>query len=274
MQLGEQQLGQGNIHAAIQMYEKAASLDPNNRAIDYFLGELYIQDKQFEIGIQHLRQMESPGWEYAPAEAALGAALYLQGDQAADPMERALLYVQAEEHLLRALEVDAAMLNLQGVSVQELLGGLYKRQKRIAKAVECYEEARKITPQSADIIVQLALLYFMAGNVKEAHHYFEQVETQTAAALVQNPRSEQAQIDHFIAVLALGNGRAAAADLELISKQAQVDSTLPSILERLQRFKDAPQPPDAIDQYINRIQQMIAAAIPGGAMAAQPVASP
>jgi tetratricopeptide (TPR) repeat protein len=114
-------LEQGHVRGAIQMYEKAFALDPNNRATHYFLGELYIQDMQFDAGIQHLQELFSSDLEYTPAEAALGLAFYLQSDQVKQPTERALLYVQAEERLLQALQTDPKTLALRGTSVRALL---------------------------------------------------------------------------------------------------------------------------------------------------------
>ncbi len=255
-QLGQQQLEQGNIRGAIQMYEKAFALDPNNRATHYFLGELYVQEKEFDAGIQHLQELFSSGLEYAPAEAALGLAFYLQGDQVKQPTERALLYVQAEERLLQALQKDSAALDLHGMSVQAMLGGLYKRQGRVDQAIARYEEARKITPQNAEPVVNLALLYFMRGNLKASRLYFEQVESSTAETLTQNPLDEAARIDHLKATLALSKTEAALRDLDFIEQHVGMPSELASLLDDLNRLKRSPQPPQVIDQFIDRLEKV------------------
>src|SRR5262249_39020616 len=148
MQLGEQQLERHNLKAALQMYKQAFDLDPTNRATNYFLGELYVQDKQLEQGIAHLNRALSASSviEYAPAEAALGYALRVQAERATDPNRRDELYAESEERFLRALQSDPAALDINGESIQAVLGGLYKRQGRIDKAIYRYEEALKVTP--------------------------------------------------------------------------------------------------------------------------------
>lgn len=253
-QLGEQQLARGNIRGAIQLYEKALTLDPNNRATNYFLGELYIEDRQFEAGIRHLQQIISADMEYAPAEAALGLALYLQGDQVLDRSDRALLYVQAEERLLQALHVDPTALDLYGESIQAALGGLYKRQGRVEQAIARYEEALKITPHAEEPILNLAILYLIQGNLGKALPYFERIENSTATTLSLNPLDEAARIAHLKASIVLGKIQEATTDLSFITQQFKTANTLLPLLDDLNRFKHSPQPPTSIDRLIEQLQ--------------------
>jgi tetratricopeptide (TPR) repeat protein len=252
MQLGEHQLSQGNLRGAIQMYEKAAALDPNNRATQYFLGELYVQDDQLGTGIQHLRETLSADLPYAPAEAALGLGLYLQGDQAIDPTERALLYVQAEQYLLAALHTDSTALDLLGTSIQAILAGLYKRQGRIDQAIALYTEAHKITPHDADSIINLAILNTMRGKSPEAQPYFEQIAASTATALVQNAFDEEARINHLLATLALGHTADALADLEIVLRQVKMEKVLAALRDDLNRLKRSPQPPPGVELILEQ----------------------
>ncbi len=256
-QLGQQQLELSNVRGAIQMYEKAFALDPNNRATHYFLGELYIQERQFDAGIGHLQALFASDFNYAPAEAALGLALYLQGDQVNQPTERALLYVQAEERLLQALQADSTAMNLGGTSVQAMLGGLYKRQGRIDQAIARYEAARNSTPQSTTPIANLAVLYFMKGNWQAARPYFEQIKRSSAETLIQNPRDQGAHADHLKAAVALGDDVAITHDLEFIEQHTGTANELAALLDDLNRLRHSPQPPPSIDEVIVRLEKAV-----------------
>ncbi len=147
MQLGEQQMSRRNIKGALQMYGRAFVLDSNNQATNYFLGELYVRDNQLTQGMTHLQRVLAADPAFAPAEAALGLALRLQGDQAVDPNQRAMLYVQAEQRLLQALQTDPTVLDIYGEPIQAILGSLYERQGRLEQARHHYAEARKLSPQ-------------------------------------------------------------------------------------------------------------------------------
>jgi tetratricopeptide (TPR) repeat protein len=256
VQLGEQQLQRRNIKSAIQCYQKAFELDPENQATNYSLGELYIQDKQIERGIHHLRLAIGPDFDYAPAEAALGLAYRIQGDQATDTKQRALLYAQAEEFLLRALQIDPTALDIYGEPVQAGLGALYKRQGRVEQAIQHYEEARKITPQKSYPINNLAILYYMQGNLDQARLYFEDVVNRANDSLKHNPSDYWARFDHMTAELALDNSHMALDDLNVIAQQVKTSVPLESALGDLRRLKASPQPPKDIDQIISRMESL------------------
>lgn len=256
LQLGEQQLERRNVKSAIQCYRRAFELDPENRATNYYLGELYIQDKQLERGIDHLKQAIGPDFDYAPAEAALGLAYRLQGDQTTDPDRRNTLYVQAEESLLLALQVDPTALDINGESVQAGLGALYKRWGEVEQAIVHYEEARKITPQKSYPIVNLAILYYMQGNLPQARLYFEDVVTRANDTLKHNPSDYWARFDHMTAQLALGESRLAMDDLNVIAQQVKTAAPLETALGELRRLKSSPHPPQDIDQVITRVETL------------------
>jgi tetratricopeptide (TPR) repeat protein len=257
MQLGEQQLESRNIKAALRVYREAYDLDPENRAINYFLGELYIQDREIEKGIHHLELALSGGEDYAPAEAALAYALRLQGDRAKDPVERNLRYSEAEHRFLKALKSDPAVRDINGESVYGVLGGLYKRQNRIADAIRCYEEAARITPQSTYPVVNLAMLLFMDGRLDEAKEYFRRSAAMSSRLLEANPADYWTRLDLTTAQLVLGQVDEAKRNLTSATRQLQSVSPLEIFLGDLHRLRNAPQPPPDIDQIIDTVQQAI-----------------
>src|SRR5260221_595773 len=89
-QVASDALDRGNHHGALQLYEQAHQLDPNNQATSYFLGELYVEENQIEKGVQFLEQALTSA--YAPAEAAIGRALVMKAAQTKDIDEQDILY--------------------------------------------------------------------------------------------------------------------------------------------------------------------------------------
>ncbi len=263
MQLGEQQLEQRNIRGALQMYQRAAALDPDNGAVNYFLGELYIQDKQLAKGIDHLQRSLASDADYAPAEAALGLALRLQGDQASDPAERDILYAKAEERLLKALQIDSTALDIHGEPVQAAMGALYKRQGRLDQAIVHYEEARQLMPFKSYPVTNLAILHFRQGDSAKALTFFDQVSSMATRTLEANPQEYWARLDRMTAALALGKPDAAMTDLQVVLQQMTTAGPLESALGEITRMKNAPQPLQNADPIISALNDAIKLLKPG-----------
>ncbi len=203
-----------------------------------------------------LKKAIGPDFDYAPAEAALGLAYRLQGDQATDPRQRELLYSQAKTSLLQALQIDPTALDIHGEPVQAGLGALYKREGQVAQAIQYYEEARKITPQKSYPIVNLAILYYMQGDLDQARVYFEDVLSRANDALKHTPSDYWARFDRMTAELALGDSRSVREDLNVISQQLKTAGPLDSALGELRRLQSSPQPPQDIDNVIARLEAL------------------
>ena len=258
MQLGEQQLTRHNDRGALQMYEQAYRLDPDNGAVSYFLGELYVKNRQLEQGIDYLQRSLVSDADYAPAEAALGLALRMQADRSPDATARAITYAKAEERLLRALSIDPTALDINGEPVQAGLGALYKRQGRLDQAISAYEQAHQLAPQRTYAIINLAILYFRQGAVDKSRPYFEQVLTMSGTALEANPQDYWARLDRLTAALALDRGELAAQDLETVLQQVTVPAPLETAVSELTHLRQAPQPLQKADAVISRMKAAIA----------------
>jgi tetratricopeptide (TPR) repeat protein len=257
MQLGEQQWERRNIKGALQMYRQAYELDPDNRATNYFLGELYIQEKQLDKSVEHLERSLVSGYEYAPAEAALGFALRRQGEQTQEPARRDQLFAQAEERFLKALRLDPGALDINGESVQAALGALYKRQGRDDKAIYRYEQARRITPERSYPVSNLANLYFLQGNLEKAREMFEQSLNMATQLLEANPQDFWPRLDHMTALMVLGHYEEAAEDLAVVLQQVSSPGPLETVIGELNRMKTAPRPLRHADEFITRMQAAI-----------------
>ena len=257
MQLGEQQLERHNIQGSLQMYKQAFDLDPNNRATNYFLGELYIQNKQLDKGVEHLQQALAGNYEFAPAEAALGYALRLQADEAPDPIQKDALYAAAEERSVKALRLDSSALDINGESVHAGLAALYKREGRIDKAIQRYEEARKVTPEKSYPVGNLANLYFMQGMSDKANEAFQQSLKMSKVTLESNPQDFWARLDRMTALIVLGEVEKAHEDLDIILQQVTSPAPLETNINELRRMKNAPHPPEHADEFIKRETEAI-----------------
>lgn len=255
MQLGEQQLEFRNIKGALQLYQQAYDLDNGNPAINFFLGELYLHERQIETGRYHLDHAKAEGKAYAPVEAAYGYALRLQGDQEKDDALRDMYYAQAEAQFQKALLIDENVLNLLRESVHGWLGGLYKRQGRYDKAIVCYEKAHGVTPQSSYPVINLANLLYTQGKIDVALDYYRRSEFNSSYKLERNPSDYWALLNRMVARLALNRFEEALNDWRSLHfRLPQLSSAMVSILGDLHRLKVSPQPPRGIDQMIVEVK--------------------
>ncbi len=257
MQLGEQLLETKNTRAALRIYQDAYDLDPSNRAINYFLGELHIQQKNIIQGIDHLEQALSGGVEYAPAEAALAYALELQGNEIENLDERNRFYAEAESRFLKALKIDTAVVDINGESVHAVLGGLYKRQGRFEDAIRLYENAEQITPARSYPIINLAMLYFQKGQPEQAESYFRRSAALSSQALDGTPSDFWTRFDLTTAQLVLGRTEEARKNLDVAIQQIQNPHPLEILLGDFYRLKESPHPPANVDQMIETLKQAI-----------------
>lgn len=258
MQLGEQQLERHNTKGALQMYKQAYDLDPDNGAINYFLGELYIQDNRLDQAIEHLERSLKADADFAPAEAALGYALRQQANNVQDPTAKSIMQAKSEERMIRAVHIDPSALDIHGEPVQAGLGALYKRQERIGEAIAAYEAARQIAPDKSYPIVNLAILNYRQGNVGKASAYFEQVIRMSDRDLASNPQDFWARLNRLTAQLALGHPEAAREEFETVRKQVTTAAPLETAVADLTSLRNAPTPLVAADQVIPLMNDAIA----------------
>jgi tetratricopeptide (TPR) repeat protein len=256
LQLGEQQMESRNMKAAQQTLLEAYQYDPSNRATNYFLGEIFIQNRDMAKGIEYLeRTKNEQGVYYPPAEAALAYALRVQGDNQTDPNEKNNLYAQAESHFIQALKNDPNMRDVNGESFFGALGGLYRRQGRLVDAVRCYQQAEKVTPYNGYPINNLAMLYFIQGNIKDAQQYFLRSKQIAVRGLETQPSDYWLRFNIITADVALGNIQDALRELESVIDVLPGHGPLDSLLDGLMTLRNSPTPPPDMTPVITRIQQ-------------------
>lgn len=257
LQLGEQQVKARNVKSALRTYQEAYALDPDNPATNYFLGYLYTESRQIEKGIEHLERALTQNEQYPPAEAALAYALRLKADKMADSEEKNLLYAKSEQMFLDALAQDPAVRDVNGESFHAVLGGLYKRLNRMDEAIEAYKAAELVTPQNSYPIINLATLYYLRGDLKQAKHYYERSAAISARMLDDNPFDYWTRFDLSAAQLVLGNLEQAKWQLNLAAQHVRLVGPLETFLHDLERLKAAPTSPKNVDELIELVQSTI-----------------
>jgi len=254
LQIGVQQMLAHSHDAAQQTFEEAHKLDPSNRAVNYYLGELYTQKGDLERAIELLR---ASGDEFPPSEAALGYALRLKAAREQKPERRNQLYAQAEQHLLNALSRDPQVRDINGASFYGALGGLYRRQGRLEDAVRAYEAASHVTPHSSYPLNNLAMLHLMQGKLNEAEQAFRRSARIAARAVDGDPFDHWARFDLLTAHVALGEYDKAEEQVALLYESPPSASALKLLLDGLEAVQRSPRGTAHSAQIIERVKALI-----------------
>ncbi len=254
--MGKQQMEAKNMKAALKTFNESYKLDPDNRATNYFLGEIYIQQRELTKGIEHLGRAKLGG-EYPPADAALAVALRLRGDQETDPIERSRYYAQGEDLFLHALKTDPALTDIYGESVYGSLGGLYRRQGRIEDAIRAYEQAERTTPNNSYPINNLAMLHAMNGATQAAQGYFMRAIAMSQRMLETNPTDYWARFDLVTAQMALGEADKALDQFRLALPEIHTVGPLDTLMNGMNILRTTPAPPEGIERLISEIEAAI-----------------
>jgi len=249
VQLGEQQMEESNWQAAKRTFEEACKLDSDNRAVNYYLGELFIMQRDLTKAEFHLRKTEDEdekGNIYPPAEAALAYVLRLQGDNEAQINSRNEYYSAAERRFLKALRVDDFVRDINGESVYGMLGALYRQSGRIDDAIRCYEKAAAITPDRSYPLNNLAMLYFRRGDVEKAVPYFDKTVVLAEKRIDNHPTDYWAYFDLINGLLACARSGQALNTFDEVLPRIGVRGPLESFLNGLTVLSTAPRPPQPL----------------------------
>jgi tetratricopeptide (TPR) repeat protein len=254
-QFAQRQIAIGNLVAATDNLNKACEVDPENRIIHYFLGDVYVRLGQLNEGIKHLRQARSGEYKIPSAEASYAYAIRLQGDH--NPQKAESHYAEAIIIFDEVFQTSPDLLDISGESVFGALAGLYRRQGRIEKAIEWYEHARKITPQNSYPLNNLAVLNFRLGK-SEVKAYFEDCLKIAQDRLNVRSFDYWNRFDLLTAQIALDTPfEKLEAQLQAVFKLVSNPGPLEKFLLGLEDLQKAPAPPVSIDQVINEVRREI-----------------
>jgi tetratricopeptide (TPR) repeat protein len=224
------------------------------------LGYLYIQRKQIDLALNHLEHALKSEQNFTPGIAALGLALRRKGDSLDNDghqAERDLFWGQAESRLLEALSQDHRLTDADGESYFGTLGGLYRRQKRYYAALDAYERAYQVTPNSSYPLINLASIHTHEGNLKQARHYFEKVVEQARLALDDDPRNAWRRCDLAQALLVMSQQDEALKELRAVIKQDPERSVLETVRSGLSFLSESPERIAGLDEMISLLDETL-----------------
>ncbi|MCC7208135.1 MAG: tetratricopeptide repeat protein [Anaerolineae bacterium] len=261
LQLGKQQMDARNLGAAMDALKQAWTKDPQNRAINYFMGELCIQIGDYDAAIRYLTDAGANSTDenmrLPAAQAALAYAYRKKGDQAQTRAEQQDYYYKAEGYFREALRYNPGLLDIDGESWSGALGGLYQKQGRIADAIAAYEQAIEATGRKSSYpFNNLAILHAQQRNMTRAREYFQRAVEAAARNLDDKPHDYWARFDMVTAQAFLGNADEVRKHLQLAFSTAPSADRLNVFLGGLNRLKDAA-PSELLDRVIAAVQAEI-----------------
>ena len=259
--LAEQQVRAHNTDTAIATLQRAIAIDADDHATNYLLGYLYMQRREIGQAIEHLQRALTREPDFTPAIAALGLALRRKGDSLTDPnqkTERNHYWQQAEARLKEALARDPRLTDAEGESYYGSLGGLYRRQERFYAALDAYERAHEVTPNSSYPLINLASIHKRLGNDAAAERYFRDVVKRALWQLDDDPRDTWTRCDLAQALLVLGEADAAFEQFERALDQDPTPGLLETVRSGLEFLTHAPTPIPRLDAFIAAIDKALA----------------
>lgn len=239
--LGERQYRSKDFSGAIDTYLRALELDPNNLITHYRLGYVYTQSGQLDQAEPHLARALELEPNFPPALAALGYVYRRMGEKMPPGMEREKKINQAEKLLLDALDISPKLVDEDSESWWGSLGGLYRRRNQIDEAINAYERAAEVTPQSSYAFSNLALLYMQKQNRDAMIKTYYRVEQ-----LAQH--EVQAEVDNYWAYADLLTSRLA------LGKVKEAEETLVQVLEVA-----PPEAPFFFESLLDTLSRLVAA---------------
>jgi tetratricopeptide (TPR) repeat protein len=254
VQLGKLQIENRNWNSAMHTMQAAHNSDPTNRAASYYLGELYIIKRDLEQAIDLLKSAQPDGEVFPPAEAALAYALRLQGEKLDDENARNMLYAEAEQRYLRALDIEPGARDIHDASVWTGLGALYRRQNRLEDAYRCYNNAEKVTPYNSYPLINLAMLCLHRGDTAKAREHFRTVVNISERRLETNPMDEWTRYDAITGNLGMDKGEQAQFHLNYILSGKPSRGPMESFLSGLRFMASAPAAPAAISDMLTEVE--------------------
>ncbi|MCA9915812.1 MAG: tetratricopeptide repeat protein, partial [Anaerolineae bacterium] len=231
---------------ALNTYNRALELDPDNPVVHQRLGYVYTQSGKLDEAKHHYKQAIEREENFAPALAGRGFVYRRLGEQAEKRMdnrnladdertqamlERKRLLNQAEQMLIRALKLSPRLVDEDGESWWGVLGGCYKSREQIDDAIDAYNEATRVTPQSSYGLVNLALLYMKQNRRDEMLDAYEKVEKIARQEATSEQGNFWGYADLITSSLAIGKHEQALEALPIAISIAPVES--PYMLEGL-----------------------------------------
>jgi tetratricopeptide (TPR) repeat protein len=244
--LAERQYRASDYSGALSTYNRALQLDPDNPVVNQRLAYVYTHSGELEKACSHYEHAIEREPNFAPALAGLGFVFRRLGERVEKEMngfsktsenyrsmqvERDLLLNRAEDLLLQALRLSPRLVDDDGESWWGVLGGLYKRRGQIDQAIDAYQYATQVTPQSSYGFGNLALLYMKQHRRDEMIRTYQRVEQIASKEADAEQGNFWGYADLITSSFAVGKIEQARAALPIAISIAPIDS--PYMLEGL-----------------------------------------
>ncbi len=187
-------LKQNNVSGAAARLQAAVAPD-SSAALDYTLGNLHYQSGQMGAAVRAYQSalQKHPG--FVRAKKNLGLALMQEGS-----------FVEARPLLVEVIEQDGADATVYG-----LLAYSYFSDGRYASALEAYENALLLNPDSEESRIGRAQALYAVERYEEAAAAFEEI-------LLDHPARQDVWLMQANAYLALDQPARAAANIEVVRR--------------------------------------------------------
>jgi tetratricopeptide (TPR) repeat protein len=261
LQLGKQQVDFKNDESAREALEHAQRLEPENPAVNYFLGELYLREYQhsnrLEQAIDALERAIVPTEtynRYPSAEAALAYAYRLRGqDYGLDTANGKEYFRKAEKLFKKALDKTPSLRGINGELWLGAQGSLYRQLGDNKRAIECYKRSVSLSPDRSYPLNNIALLYYLEGDIENGNKFFEQSK-KIALRLINSDESNTfARFDLFTAQLVL-NENDVEATFQRIKEDEPNRETWSKLKTGLDVLKLSKAEIRLLDNYLSRIE--------------------
>lgn len=237
--MGNRLLEQKKISAAIEVFQKAKQLRPNDAQVNYMLGQTYRAIGSYDEAIDCLVTAIAYEKDFPQTHFELGMAYRSRADKFyGDPkckQQHDEAYDKAIEHLK-----EATSLLPFDEEIIATLGGTYRRYEKYEDALNCYKRAIEINPNSSYALGNISLLSWHEGKLDDSRKAFRRTE-ELATKRIDTKISYEPCWDYYdraMAKLALGREDEALGDYRLAVKLTYNPENFKSVLDGILFLKE------------------------------------
>jgi len=271
--LGNQLLEQRRREEALEYYEKARELVPNDPQMNYTLGRAYSSVKAYDKAIQFLQHATNIDQKFHQAQMELGLAYRRRGNQQYEEAElekddgkQKTLYSHARADYQQAIQhlENAIAIQPDYEDALATLGGLYRRlgdyehnTQDYRQALEFYEKAAKADPNSSYALGNFASLSWFFGNKEQAKLAFasnKDIATERITRLVRAAEIYWDYYDLGLAQLALGELEEAKGSYAKAIAKTPGLVDFEGVLSNLYLLNKAPDPVSGLEDIIRMVK--------------------
>ncbi|QPC84436.1 tetratricopeptide repeat protein [Phototrophicus methaneseepsis] len=243
--VAQNQYETGDLEGALELYDRMLEIDPENLWALYMKGYILTKTMELDRAADVLQKALSIDSEFYYALAARGFVKRRRGDEYDEEMKtldpstsayqdaqqaRDDLYKEASADLDRALGFVEKLVDADGESWRGALGGLYKRQGNLQKALNNYRLAAAVTPNSSYPIINRAILELKQGDENYVKSFIRVLKI-ADSEIIANPDDYWPYGDIVIARLILDEADKAAECFE--EMEQLIPETVTDVLPRI-----------------------------------------